>query len=252
MIGKTQESSLRKNCWVSDMDINRVRTVYGWLINIANNPNYMTFPIAPSNIQNIKNGLIKISHDIERESPYFSQELFEMKDRMFVGYGTINPVVFGQVIEILKSLQQADNTKGMGVWDLIHPKIAAVSQNLFEDGHYANAAEDAFVEINDRVKKLFMKLNPTATKAPDGQAVMNTVFSDNAPLLEFCDRSTETGSNIQKGYMQMLAGAMSALRNPKAHANITITKDDAMRRLMFASMLMYKIDEAVKYSGIME
>ena len=93
MIGKTQESSLRKNCWVSDMDINRVRTVYGWLINIANNPNYMTFPITPSNIQNIKNGLIKISHDIERESPYFSQELFEMKDRMFVGYGTINPIV---------------------------------------------------------------------------------------------------------------------------------------------------------------
>ena len=234
------------------MDINRVRTVYGWLINIANNPNYMTFPIAPSNIQNIKNGLIKISHDIERESPYFSQELFEMKDRMFVGYGTINPVVFGQVIEILKSLQQADNTKGVGVWDLIHPKIAAVSQKLFEDGHYANAAEDAFVEINDRVKKLFMKVNPTAPKVPDGYTAMNMVFSDNAPLLEFCDRSTETGSNIQKGYMQMLAGAMSALRNPKAHANITITKDDAMRRLMFASMLMYKIDEAVKYSGIME
>ena len=198
MIGKTQESSLRKNCWVSDMDINRVRTVYGWLINIANNPNYMTFPIAPSNIQNIKNGLIKISHDIERESPYFSQELFEMKDRMFVGYGTINPVVFGQVIEILKSLQQADNTKGVGVWDLIHPKIAAVSQKLFEDGHYANAAEDAFVEINDRVKKLFMKVNPTAPKVPDGYTAMNMVFSDNAPLLEFCDRSTETGSNIQK------------------------------------------------------
>ena len=212
----------------------------------------MTIPTASVYIQNIKNGLIKISHDIERKSPYFSQELFEMKDYMFVGYGTINPVVFGQVIEILKSLQQADNTNGMGVWDLIHPKIVEVSQNLFEDGHYANAAEDAFIEINDRIKKLFMKLNPTATKVPDGQAVMNTVFSDNGPLLEFCDRSTETGNNIQKGYMQMLAGAISALRNPKAHANITITKDDAMRRLMFASMLMYKIDEAVSYSKIQE
>lgn len=234
------------------MDINRVKTVYGWLINLANNPNCMTIPTASVYIQNIKNGLIKISHDIERKSPYFSQELFEMKDYMFVGYGTINPVVFGQVIEILKSLQQTDNTNGMGVWDLIHPKIVEVSQNLFEDGHYANAAEDAFIEINDRIKKLFMKLNPTATKVPDGQAVMNTVFSDNGPLLEFCDRSTETGNNIQKGYMQMLAGAMSALRNPKAHANITITKDDAMRRLMFASMLMYQIDEAVKYSCIEE
>ena len=234
------------------MDINRVRTVYGWLINIANNPNCMTVPVAPPDIQNIKNGLIKISHDIERKFPYFSQELFGMKDHMFVGCGTINPVVFGQAIEILKSLQQADNTKEAGAWELIHPKIAVVSQKLFEDGHYANAAEDAFVEINDRVKKLFMKVNPTATKVPDGQAAMNTVFSDNAPLVEFCDRSTETGSNIQRGYMQMLAGAMSALRNPKAHANITITKDDAMRHLMFASMLMYKIDEAVLYSKVIE
>ena len=50
----------------------------------------------------------------------------------------------------------------------------------------------------------------------------------------------------------MLSGAMSALRNPKAHANITITAEDAMRRLMFASMLMYKIDEAVKHSEITE
>lgn len=234
------------------MDINRVKTVYGWLINLANNPNYMTLPVAPLDIQNVKNGLIKISHDIERDFPFFSQELFEMKDHIFVGYGTINLFVLGQVIEIMKSLQQADNTKESGVWDLIHPEIVAVSQKLFKDGHYANAAEDAFIEINDRVKKLFVKVNPTATKVPDGHAAMNTVFSDNVPLVEFCDRSTETGSNIQKGYMQMLAGAMSALRNPKAHANITINQDDAMRRLMFASMLMYKIDEAVNYSRIQE
>lgn len=43
---------------------------------------------------------------------------------------------------------------------------------------------------------------------------------------------------------------MSALRNPKAHANIKITQDNAMHRIMFASMLMYKIDEAVAYSEI--
>lgn len=42
---------------------------------------------------------------------------------------------------------------------------------------------------------------------------------------------------------------MAALRNPKALANITITEEDGMYRLMFASMLMYKIDDAVQYSG---
>lgn len=212
----------------------------------------MTLPLASPDIQNIKNGLIKISHDIEKESPYFSEELFELKDRMFVGYGTINPVVFGQVIEILKSLQQVGNSDNLGIWSFIHPSIASVSKKLFDDGHYANAAEDAFIEINARVKKLFVIVNPTTSKVLDGYAAMNTVFSDHNPLIEFCDRSTETGSNIQRGFMQMLAGAMSALRNPKAHVNITITKDDAMRRLMFASMLMYKIDEAVVYSKITE
>lgn len=81
---------------------------------------------------------------------------------------------------------------------------------------------------------------------------MKTIFSSNAPLIEFCDRSDSSGSNIQKGFMEMLAGAMSALRNPKAHANITISQEDATRRLIFASMLMYKIDEAVQYSNIPE
>ena len=45
----------------------------------------------------------------------------------------------------------------------------------------------------------------------------------------------------------MTAGAMSALRNPKAHSNdVVLTAEEAMRRLMFASMLMYKLDEVSK------
>ena len=119
------------------------------------------------------------------------------------------------------------------------------------DGHYANAACDAFIEINSRVKKIFENVKH-GEKVPDGDSVMNHVFSVNTPLVEFCDRTNETGFNTQKGYMQMLAGSMSALRNPKAHENIDLDKDEAFRRLMFASMLMYKIDEGVAYSQIEE
>ncbi len=50
----------------------------------------------------------------------------------------------------------------------------------------------------------------------------------------------------------MLHGAMFVLRNPKALANITITEEDGMCCLMFASILMYKINDAVQYSGIQE
>ena len=51
----------------------------------------------------------------------------------------------------------------------------------------------------------------------------------------------------------MLQGAISALRNPKCHDNEEIiTKEEAMRRLMFASTLMCLIDEAVVYSNVTE
>ncbi len=234
------------------MNINQINTVYSWLANLANIPNWLALPVIPQDIQNIKNGLIRISQDIERDYPYFSKELFIQKDNLFIGYGTINPVIFGEIFEILKTLRQGNSSVNMVMWDYIHPRIVTVSKKLFEDEHYANAAEDAFIEINDRVKKLFSILKPDAAKVPDGQNAMNTVFSDNTPLVEFCNRANVTGSNTQKGFMQMLSGAMSALRNPKAHANIILTKDDAVRQLMFASMLMYKIDEAVKYSQIVE
>ena len=37
---------------------------------------------------------------------------------------------------------------------------------------------------------------------------------------------------------------MEALRTPKAHANLVITQAEAIRMLMFVSMLMYKLDSA--------
>lgn len=51
----------------------------------------------------------------------------------------------------------------------------------------------------------------------------------------------------------MLAGAMSALRNPKAHSNAEIiSADESYRRLVSASMLMYAIDDSLNYSMIQE
>lgn len=105
------------------------------------------------------------------------------------------------------------------------------------------------------MKKLYKIVRPGETTVPDGVEAMNKVFSEKNTIIEICDRTTETGNNIHNGTRFMLAGAMSALRNPKSHSNdeqATVTKEEAMRRLMLASLLMYKIDDAVKYSGIAE
>lgn len=228
------------------MDIQQINVVLDWLKNITRHPNWMAVPIAQQDIINIKNGLIRISHNVEKEHPFFAQELFTQKDAMFFGYGNVNPVVLGQTIEILKTLQIIKKPVQDVHWELIHPQITKVSQKLFADGHYSNAACDAFIEINDRVKKIYKAHHPDAVEIPDGQTLMNKVFADKDPVLKVCDLSDETGRNMQLGTRFMLAGAMAALRNPKAHSNIELEKEDVMRRITFASMLMYKIDEAEK------
>ena len=65
----------------------------------------------------------------------------------------------------------------------------------------------------------------------------NKIF---APLLG--DISTETGRNTQQGYMEMYAGAIMGIRNPQAHNNQSVSKSSAIRKLHFASMLMFKLE----------
>lgn len=233
-------------------DWQKIQNVYRGLLGMSTAQNWVAMPHDKTEITVVKNDLIRISQITATEYPYFSNQLFGLKDHLFINYGHIDPQVYGQILAVFKALINEVNNPTQSVWGLLHPRIESVSKQLFLNGHYANAAEDAFIEINDRVKKLYKKLNPTATKIPDGDAAMTTIFSPNSPMLKVCDISIDTGMNEQKGLMFMLQGAMSALRNPKAHSNITISKDDAMRRIIYASMLMYKIDEAVKYSRVQE
>ena len=118
-------------------------------------------------------------------------------------------------------------------------------------------------EIKKQIKELLDKGYIRPSSSPWGSPVllvekkdgslrmvveaMNTVFSANKPMIRLADNTTDIGKNIQKGYMQMFVGAISALRNPKAHENIRLDREECKKRLVFASMLMDKLDEGVRY-----
>ena len=229
---------------------------------IANTPNVLNMQFTAVDVAGIRENIITIANECRADDPQIARQLLAAKDILFavnqIGQTFINPYAIGEILFGLDYLaakgqeQPAEKQIAHDLWSYIHPLIQKSSKKLFEDGHFANAAEDAFIEINARVKNLFSIVNP-GSKVPDGDTAMTTVFSTNNPLVEFCDRSTETGFNKQKGYMQMLAGAMSALRNPKAHSNTEIlSAEESYRRLATASMLMYAIDDAVKHSKIKE
>lgn len=131
----------------------------------------------------------------------------------------------------------------------LHPIIKQIALQKFCSHQYADSVEAAFKEINSRLKKICRKHEH---QEKDGADLMYFIFSENKPVLKFEDTSTTSGQDVQKGYMQIFAGAMTGIRNPKAHENLSISRESAIKRLIFASLLMDKVDEALNYSQITE
>ena len=224
--------------------------LYNWFTETNHNRHFPNIIFLHADIILVKNNLTQLSQDIRQTEPFFSNELSQLKDRLFHPYG-IQPAVFGRILGHISYLYQKQSQPLSDIWDYIHPKIQKVSKGQYLAGFYADAAENAFKEINARTKHIYAKARPN-TPIPDGASAMTKVYSSDNPIVEFCDRQTESGKNTQLGFMKMAEGAMLALRNPKAHENLGISQDDAMRQLMFASMIMYKIDEGIAYSEILE
>lgn len=61
-----------------------------------------------------------------------------------------------------------------------------------------------------------------------GTSLMQTVFSPKKPILKFNDMQSQTDAHEQHGTMFLYAGAILALRNPRAHE---IIEDDAEQAL---------------------
>ncbi|MDE5818979.1 MAG: TIGR02391 family protein [Lachnospiraceae bacterium] len=224
--------------------------LYNWFSEADSHPQFPNQQFSLLTVINVKQELNQLSQDISQTDPFYSKEFMRLKDRLFNSFG-VNPAIHGMTFGYITSLYEKQKQPFNDIWDYIHPKIQKVSKGQYLSGFYADAAENAFKEINARTKRIYANACPN-TPIPDGAAAMTKVYSSNNPIVEFCDRHTESGQNTQLGFMKMAEGAMIALRNPVAHENLNMSQDDAMRQLMFASMIMYKIDEGVIYSGITE
>ena len=211
-------------------------------------------PVNVNVVLKIRENIASVVQQLSETNSVIGDRLASMKDVLFLEtpyqqFG-VNPIVCGQVLEVLQFVKTTvDQIDCRNLCYLLHPDIQKVSEKLYRDGSYAEAACNAFIEINSRLKGIYRRKYPDSENVPDGQALMNKIFADKDPVLEAGDLSTQMGKDIQMGTRFMFAGAMAALRNPKAHENIRLEQEDSMRRLIYASMLMYKIDEIIVKSA---
>lgn len=127
-----------------------------------------------------------------------------------------------------------------GVWSLLHADVVRTAKGRFDAGHYADAVEAALKELNSAIKDLVKK---STGKELDGADLMHQALSPKTPIIILDDLGTESGRNQQTGYMEIFAGAMTGIRNPKAHENLTITKERAIHHLFLASLLFHRLNE---------
>jgi uncharacterized protein (TIGR02391 family) len=120
----------------------------------------------------------------------------------------------------------------------IHTRIHDACSRQFKDQHYRDAILAAGIALVNYVKEKSGRFDL------DGHPLMTTVFSVNNPVLKFNDLRDQTERNVQQGMMHLFAGAVLALRNPRAHSLDPDTTEYALEAISFISFLAKQLDTA--------
>lgn len=122
----------------------------------------------------------------------------------------------------------------------LHPAIARACSQLYKDGHYSNAVEDAMKALQALVRLY------SGIEDRDGTGLMEFVFSPKNPILKINALADQSDVDEQKGFMNLFSGAVSGLRNPRAHKIIKDDPEMALEFIAFISLLAKFADKSQK------
>jgi uncharacterized protein (TIGR02391 family) len=125
----------------------------------------------------------------------------------------------------------------------LHPRIAAVAAELFQDGYHSEAVFAASKALVNYVKER------SGQHQLDGAPLMRTVFSKNNPVLAFNDLADQTDWDEQEGMMHLYEGVVLGVRNPGGHSFPEGTEQRAVEYLSLISLLAYRVQEAKRRIG---
>lgn len=195
-------------------------------------------------IQIVKQLIITIAAGIQGEYPFYASILPQIASILFpvsnMGTATLNPAAFGELVVIIRHIDAEPFS--MRFWTAIHARITNVSYELYKDGHYASAAENAVKEVETRLREKFAELKPGTSVPSKVGDIIGALLSDNG-VFKFCDTSTTSGKNYRRGIQSLFEGTMAAYRNPSAHANLQYDRREALEQIMLASQLMFVLDK---------
>jgi uncharacterized protein (TIGR02391 family) len=171
--------------------------------------------------------LLRVIEEISRSKVIAIQALRDIKTHFEEEIGFRAPTASGRAIRAFSDLD-------------LHPEVARAASDLYKNGHYANAIEDAVKALNNWVR------HRSAVSDRDGTTLMEFVFNPKNPILKFNALADQSDLDEQKGFMMMMSGAVAGLRNPRAHKIIVDDPESALEFIAFISLLAKFVDKAQK------
>jgi uncharacterized protein (TIGR02391 family) len=159
------------------------------------------------------------------------------------GRARIVALLNGLVARLLEKREDFDEdlaptAKAIAQYLNLHPRIADVASDLFEDGYHWEAVFAASKALINYVKERSGKHDV------DGTGLVRLVFSKNSPILMFNELKDQTDLDEQEGMMHLFEGVVLGIRNPGGHAFPEGTQQRATEYLSLISLLAYRTQEA--------
>ena len=117
--------------------------------------------------------------------------------------------------------------------------LIQVCRSLFADGYYDLAVQRACTYLHNVVRE------KSARYDKDGADLMMAVFSPKNPTLLLNQLTTPSEKNEQQGYMFILAGTMTGIRNPRSHEHdLEDSPEEALEILVLVNHLMRRLNNS--------
>lgn len=109
-------------------------------------------------------------------------------------------------------------------------------------------ADNYFHAVLEAVKSVMDKLREKTGLTDDGNTLVDRALGGNLPMLAINELANESERSEQKGFANLVRGAVGMFRNPTAHApriDWQMSKDDAEDLFSLLSLIHRRLDNAV-------
>ena len=228
-----------------------------WLIDwFERNGNIVRFqsltPLPRKQFLYICDRLSKFCFYIKNDYPEYHERLFSLKNRLSLESGLVDVSVFGRISEILLFFDMLTKNNLNSKWRYVHKSFYGKVKEKFIHGFYESAVFDATNLLMQRLKDIHKSIDDNYEDI-DGANLVGRLFSKDSPKILFCDITTKSGNDIQKGYVNLFHGWVAAIRNKIAHPNDNNADEIiSFQELTLISMLMTALDNRISPSLLPE